>query len=57
MATKGSAAGVAANRPDHLHSEGRRATKGSAAGFAESRPDHLLSENRRWPPKGQQQVL
>jgi hypothetical protein len=56
MATKGSAAGFAAKRPDHLHPE-EMGTKGSAAGFTAKRPDHLQAEGRRWAPKGQQQVL
>ena len=43
MGTKGSAAGFAEKRPDHLHPEGM-VTKGSAAGFAAKRLDHLHSE-------------
>ena len=56
MATKGSAAGFAAKRPDHLLSGQEMATKWSAADFSARMPDHLLPEGRRWPSKGQQQV-
>ena len=57
MATKGSAAGFATKRPDHLQTEDRGWPPKGQQHVLQQRPDHLLPEGMRWPPKGQQQVL
>ena len=57
MATKGSAAGFAAKRPDHLHTEGRRWPPKGQQQVLQQRDLITYFLDRKWPQNGQQQIF
>ena len=57
MATKGSAAGLFAKRPDHLHTEDRRWSPKGQQQVLQQKAYITYSLSRKWPPKGQLQIL